>query len=461
MIHSELSSPEERLHLDLDDAHVHMHVCGAFVFDPGPLRLEGGGIDIERIRALVEARLHRVPRMRQCLVETPLDGRPAWVDDRSFNLQYHVRHTHLPRPGDDRQLKRLCGRIASQQLDREKPLWELWVVEGLEGDRFAVIAKVHQSVTHGLWGIGLMEALLSAEPEKDFEAGPVWLPRPGPVPSELLRRALRQRLAVPVSRGLELLRAGPDGVEAWARRAWASVGETTAGSETILNRPVGPHRRLDWLTFDAARARQVAECAGTGIEAVVLATVAGALGRFFEQRGIPPADQRRLDFRVATPEHPGGFADDGDPGETLSWMVSKLPIAVQDPWLRLGQVGELLGSGMPVSYGAFAVVSDVLPGLYGAIARSQLGRRTSNLTVTTVHGPEHPRFLLGARLEAAYPFLPLVPDHALRVALYRYGGRLHWGFNCDWDLVPDLHDLVEATAACFEELCHAAAERGD
>ncbi|MBW2243856.1 MAG: DUF1298 domain-containing protein [Deltaproteobacteria bacterium] len=459
MSHSELLTAAERLHLDLDDAHVHMHVSGAFLFERGPLG-QGAGVAFDRIRDFVESRLYQVPRCRQRLARAPLSGELAWVDDATFNLQYHVRHTHLPHPGDERQLKRLCGQVASQRLDREKPLWELHVVEGLEDGRFALVVKAHQCITKGVWEIGLIEALLSesADPEP-AEPGPVWLPRPAPSGQDLLRNSVTHRVEAPLRFGRFLLEAGQKPERLWTELRSGLEGflDATPASETPFNRPIGPHRRLDWLVSDAQSARNVADHYRTTLDAVALASLAGAVGRFFELRGIPRADQRDFSMRAALPEHAGGLLNEDPPGDTLAWLIAELPIAEPDPLARLQQVTEGLEASTHVGYELFSGASEWLwPGIYGALARIQLAGRASNLTLALLSGPETDRFLLGARLTDAFPILPLVPDQALRVALYARGSQLHWGFNSDWDLLPDLHDLVRFTDECFKELCAAA-----
>jgi WS/DGAT/MGAT family acyltransferase len=459
MTHCEPVTAADRLHLDLDDSHVHMHVGGAFLFDPGPLA-RGGGIDIERLREFIESRLYLAPRYRQRILRRA-GADPVWVDDANFNLLYHVRHTHLPCPGDERQMKRLCGRIASQRLDPEKPLWELYAVEGLEGGRFALVVKVHQCIARGLWEIGLLEALLSEKPEQEVAPAPVWLPRPAPAARDVARASLRERLASPLRFGRAMLGVARDPQQAWDDAGTTLEGfrESEPASETPFNRPIGPHRRYDWLAIDRSKAEALTKRFATTPDAVLLSTLAGAIGRFFEQRGIPVPDQRDLRLRAALPTQPGGLCSGEKPGDTLSWLVSGLPIAELDPVRRLEAVNESLSSATPMSYRLFANASEWLwPGLYAELARRQLAGRTSNLTLTPLSGPSTPRHLLGARLLEAYPLLPLVPDQALRVAVYAYAEGLYWGFNAEWDLLPDLHDLVRAVEDCFQELCTAADE---
>ncbi len=460
MIFSEPVSAQQRLHLDLDDSHVHMHVGGAFIFDAGPLALEGG-INIDRILDFVESRLYRAPRFRQRIVRTPIEGSPVWVDDSSFNIRYHVRHTHLPHPGDERQMKRLVGQIASQRLDRERPLWELHIVEGLAEGRFAIVAKVHQCMTSGLWGIGLIEALMSGSPERDFESGPIWLPRPAPSREDLIRAALGRRLMAPVQFARTVYEAASDLDELGedVTRSIAGLRDLEPASSTPLNAPIGPHRRFDWVAFDAKQANQIAVDQGTSVDAVILSTLAGAIGRFFSRRGITPPDQRDLDFRAASPEQAGGLFSEVE-GDALSWVITELPIAETDPMKRLALTSEAIDNSTPVNYRLFASVMEWLwPSLASAPARRQLGRGASNLIFTKLAGPASHRFLLGAELLEAYPLLPLVPEQALRISVFDYAGGLYWGVNSEWDLVPDLHDLMDATTECFQELCDAAAER--
>jgi len=380
------------------------------------------------------------------------------VDDSRFNHHYHVRHTHLPHPGDERQLKRLCGQIASQRLDPEKPLWELHVVEGLAEGGFALVVKVHQSLARGLWGLGLVEALLSPEPAKGFERGPAWLPRPSPDGPTLAREAVLRRLGAPLHLGRRALAALRDAEDLGeeARRGLGALLDPKPASPSPLNRRIGPHRRLDWQVLDARKARDLAKHFQTSLEAVALATLAGGLGCFFEQRGLPQPDQRDLRFCVAYPGRAGGVFYEGLGRDALAWRVATLPIAERDARRRLQAVDASLADARPTSFRLFAAASEYLgTGVMGVPLRRQLGQGASNLTFTHLAGPSEPRYLLGARLSVGVPMLPLVPEQALRVGLYRYTDSLCWGLNADWDLLPDLHDLALALTACFGELVQA------
>jgi WS/DGAT/MGAT family acyltransferase len=456
MAYFERLESREQFAFALEDRHVHLNATTACVLESGPLLREGGGIDIDRIRAFVESRLYRMPLCRKRLSRVPLEGSPVWIDDESFNLQFHVRHTHLPVPGDERLLKRLCGRLASQRLDPERPLWELWVVEGLEGERCALVAKAHESCARGLWGLGLLEALLSPAPDKDFEPGPPWLPRPAPSGRALLDAALRRRLAFPFHLARGALGRGRDveTLRGELERTRSALGGLAPAPESPLNQPLGPHRRVDWVGLDTAAVRRCAERSSVSQEAVLGAVVAGAVSRFLELRGIPLPFQRELPFRVALPE--GGAEQDGE-GAPLVYRVAELPIAERDAAARLRAVAHALREAPRASFELFAEAGAWAPRALAGAARRFVGARLANLAVTPFAGPAAPLHFLGARALELLPLLPLLPEQALRVAALPYAGGMRLGFTADWDLVPDLHDLVLASAESFAEIEAAVA----
>ncbi|MGI9589990.1 MAG: WS/DGAT/MGAT family O-acyltransferase [Myxococcota bacterium] len=460
-------SVEDRLHLDLEDPNIHTHIAAVLVIDGGPLLRDDGGVDIDRVRDLLDARLFRLPRYRQRIARIPVSDHPVWVDDASFNLAYHVRHTHLPTPGDERLLKRLVGRVVSQKLDRGKPLWEMWVVEGLEHDRIALVAKVHHCMADGIASVQLFQALLSLEPEKEFDPPPVWLPRPVPEPGELLRDAVRQRLKMPLELMGSLISAlrEPRQSAAQLRRGIESLRASQASqalpaSETPLNEPIGPHRRFDWLSLDLDEVRRVRRAVGGTLNDLVLATVTGAAGDFLEQRGISRRDQEELDFRVSCPVSTRRRKDRARSGNRVSALIVPLPLAEQDPVARLRRITETTRSLKETHQELAAKITQAVseyswPGLYTSFARGMLEGRSANLIVSDVPGPRAPLYLLGARVLEAYPLVPLLPGQALGIACLSYAGGLFWGFNADWDRVPDLHDFVIAVDRSFRELCEA------
>ena len=460
-------SAQDRSFLDLEDADTPMHVGGAFVFEGGALMRPEGGLDIDRIRDYIESRLHLIPRYRQRIDWIPVENHPIWVDDERFNLQYHVRHTCLPTPGDDRLLKRLCGRILSQQLDRGKPLWEIWIVEGLEHDRVAMVSKVHHCMIDGVSGNDLLQVLLSLTPEKEFEPAPGFHPNPGPGRIELMRDAAVRRVQTPLWAAREVVRAvsEPAKREQWSD-ALTGLGESlSAGlspaADTPLNQAIGPHRRFDWLAFDIDEVKRVKNALGGTVNDVVLATVAGAVGRFLERRGVSAAKQRELDFRAFCPVSVRTETERGTLGNRVSSMIASLPIAQRDGKKRLAAVRKTT-KGLKQSKQALGaeVLSSVsewtAPTLITLAARLAFRNRASNLVVTNVPGPQLPLYLLGARMTETYPMVPLFQHQGLGIALFSYCGGLFWGFNADWDGFPDLHDFVVAIDASFRELGEAA-----
>ena len=459
---------QDRSFLDLEGPSIHMHVAGAFLFERGSLATPQGGVDIDAIRDYVESRLHRIPRYRQRLAWIPVEDHPVWVDDERFNIHYHVRHAALPAPGDDRQLKRLCARILSQQLDRRRPLWEMWIIEGLEHDRFALVCKTHHCMVDGLSGADLLAVLLGVTPDKDFEPGPTWYPNPTPSGLELLRDAAWRRVETPFVLGAAALSAlrKPERAMEQLGDALSGVGQALSSAlspaaDTPLNRPIGPHRRFDWIGFDIAEVKRVKDQLGGTVNDVVLATVAGAVSRFLEQRGIPLNRQRDLDFRAFCPVSVRSAEERGTLGNRVSSLVVRLPIAEREPARRLESVRaitvDLKQSKQALGAEVLSSVSEwTAPTLAALAARLAFANRVSNLVVTNVPGPQIPLYLLGARMLESYPMAPLFESQGLGIALFSYAGGLYWGFNADWEQFPDLHDFVVAIDASFRELCEAA-----
>ena len=463
---------QDRLFLDVEDAMNNMHIAGCFIFEAGPLTREGLGVDFERILEYIGSRLYRVPRYRQRLAYTPYEGDPIWIDDASFNLRYHVHNARLPLPGDERQLKRLCGRIVSQPLDRHKPLWELYVLEGLEGDRIALIAKVHHCLADGISGIDLLENLLDPEPRKDFDSAPRWLPQPAPSRGELVRDSLRRRAATPLRIAHALLDGVRDPSAALEQAREAAAGfrevwelEAHPASESPFNRRSGPHRRYDWLAFDLAELNEVRLRYGGTLNDLVLAIAAGAVGRFLERRGITEAEQRTLDLRIACPMSLRPQNEHGTYGNQLAMLFVPVPVAERDSHRLVDAVRDSMDRTKASRQSAAMQMLSELgewtsPALVGAFARHTFQRHESNMVVTNIPGPRRPLYLLEARMLETYPVVPLMPEQALAIALFSYCGGLYWGINSDWDLVPDLHDFVEALGESYDALRTGATAHG-
>jgi WS/DGAT/MGAT family acyltransferase len=448
--------------LDLESPSVHMHVGSVGIFDAAPLTLPDGGLDMAKIRALAGPALRRHTRFRQRLVRVPLFGRPVWVDDPRFNLEYHLRHTSLPEPGDERLLKRLAGRIFSQKLDRGKPLWEMWCVEGLEGDLFAVITKVHHCMIDGISGADLMAAFIRSDGETgDGGDEDRWLPRPAPGEARLLAEEVVRRATVPARMGKRLPEAllRPRALAGAALRSTEAVAQLLASgfrgaSPTPLNVGIGPHRRFDWTRFDMGTVKEVKERLGGTVNDVVLTVVAGAMRRFLRGRGVAVDE---LDFRVLVPVSTRTKDQRGKLGNRVALMTARLPVNEDDPQTRFELVSEqtarLKASRVVEGGEILEELSDWTgSGLLAEFGRLGAATLSYNMVVTNVPGPSFPVFLAGARMLEIVPLVPLYSNQALGVALFSYDESLFWGFNADWDGVPDLHDLVRATEGEFETL---------
>jgi len=463
--HFDRLSAQGAAFLEVEDENAHMHVGAVAVFEGGPLVGPEGGVDFDRVRRIVAAGLPQNPRYRQRLAWIPVLNHPVWVDDPRFRLHYHLRHTSLPHPGDERQLKRFAGHLLARPLDRSKPLWEMWVVEGLPEGRFAIVQKTHHCMTDG---VEMLASLLGPEAPAPGpgDEPPRWVPRPAPGPAELLAAEMRRRAGggLRAARALLGAAADPAGAASAARDAVLSVGETLGAalrpaSDTPLNVAIGPHRRFDWTRFEMADVKEVKERLGGTVNDVVLANVAGALRRFLQRRG---EDVDRLDFRAMVPVSVRSPRESGAGGNRVTTRVAPLPLSEPSARGRLARVVEttrrLEASGQAKGLEVIEELADwTLTPLFSELARLAARSRPYNVVVTHVPGPPFEVSLAGSPLREAYPLVPLYRNQAVGIALVSYAGQLFWGFHADWDAVPDLHDLVEATAADFESLRKAAA----
>jgi WS/DGAT/MGAT family acyltransferase len=435
-----------------------MHGSGLCIFEAGPLTTPAGGIDFEAVQRAYAAVLHLVPRYRQKLMWVPGEARAVWVDDPHFRIDYHVRHIALPRPGSDEQLKRLAADLMERPLDRGRPLWETWLIEGLEGDRFALISKTHHCMIDGASGMALMQTLFSASAEVERREAPRYVPRPPPSLLDLQRDAWRRRLGLParlVSETRRLLRE--DGVAralGGQARALAELArfKLLPASETPLNGPIGPHRSFDWLELPLDEVRAVRRVRGCSLNDVVLATVTGAVREFLIGRQLRP---EQLDFRVSAPVNVRGNGDPNRLGNRVSSWIVRLPLGEADP---LAQLREIHATTRALKESNQAAGIDLLTRLheYLPIDVHGLSNGTQNLLVTNVPGPQLPLYLLGARLLALFAQPPLIENIGLAISAISYDGKLGFGFTGDLARVPDLADFARDVARAFERLADAA-----
>ncbi len=459
-------SQQDSMYIMFETPSVHMHIGGTAIFEAGPLLHADGGLDIDRIRAHIASRLHLLPRYRQKLAYTPIQKSLIWVDDPEFDITYHVRHTRLPKPGSIEQLKILIGRLLSQPLRRDKPLWEIWVVEGLEGDRFATVSKTHHSVMDGKAGVSMAAALMSTSPKDTTVQGcPDWVPRRPPKWFEIVQDEAKRRLAMPKD-AIEALRAqvtNPQEVVELIKDGAAAVKRTLAsgfggGSKTPLNYEIGPQRRVDWTSFTFDELLEIQEQFGGTMNDVLLATVTGAVRRFLKRRCVRLSG---LNFKIVVPVDVRRAGDRASANCVSMWML-KLPVNEAEPVLRLR---ELIKSAHEVRAAhlekGMALISQANEWLgirvftLAGVGIANLAK-PYNLIVTNVPGPSFPLYQLGAKLVEAYPHAPLFHDQGLAVAFFSYCGRVHCGLIADWDLAPELARFVEDLNISLQELSEAA-----
>jgi diacylglycerol O-acyltransferase / wax synthase len=448
------------LHLETPSAH--MHVAGVMLFDGSPPEHD------ELVEA-ISGRLHLVPRYRQRLAFVPFEqGRPCWVDDPHLNLHYHVRTTALPAPGTEDQLRRLAGRVFSQRLDRDKPLWELWVVEGLDGgERFAVLSKTHHALVDGISGVDIMSVLFdsSAEPETPPDPGKRWLPRPLPSRTQLLAEALIERATVPaeIVRGVRAVFRAPRRIASAAVGSLAGIGAMAwaginAAPASPYNVPIGPHRRFTWVRVSLADVKAIKDGLGGTVNDVMLAIVAGALGRDLRRRGV---DVRGLELKAMVPVSVRAQEARGALGNQVAAMMAPLPVGSDDAvtrfetinsaMKRLKEGGQAVGAKVMTDLSGFAP-----PNIMSQAARVVARQRFFNVVVTNVPGPQFPLYLMGREMIEAFPMVPLLDRQAFGVAIMSYNGRINFGLVGDYEVMADIDQLAKDFRASLLELAEAA-----
>jgi diacylglycerol O-acyltransferase / wax synthase len=439
----------------------HMHIGAVLIFDGPPPEF---GDYLGHVRG----RLHLVPRYRQKLATPPMEtGRPLWVDDPSFNLEYHVRHAALPPPGSEDQLFQLAARIASQQLDRAKPLWESWLVEGLEDDRFALIFKTHHSLVDGVSGVDLATVLFDLSPTPpptptDLEP---WQPRTEPSPAELLLAGVRGAVSATAEIVTRAIAAATrpassvgilrDAVEGVGEIVWAGLNPAPL---TPLNVEIGPHRRYTVVRHRLEDYKEIKDALGGTVNDVVLTVVAGALARWLRSRGVRTeglAMRALVPVSVRTADHQGSL------GNQLAVMRGPLPVYIRDPVARLRFVKEAMDglkeSKQAVGASTLAAVNNLAPPtILAQASRLNFSTRLFNLIVTNIPGPQMPLYVLGRQLQDLFPVAFLPEQHALAIAIMSYNGQLELGLLGDYDALGDIDVIAEGIEASLHELQQAA-----
>ncbi len=456
-------STQDQSFLVMETPSLHMHVASTQIFELGPLATPDGGVDFARIKRFIGSVLHRIPRYRQKLHWVPVFQTPVWVDDDEFSLDFHVRHTALPRPGSDEQLRQLAARIMAQPLDRTRPLWEIWVVEGLSESRFALVSKIHHCMIDGASGVDISQILQSRTPDRRIGQAPPFVPRSTPSPGELLGYALRWRAGLPLRalRGLRELRRETG--DAWGElqlraRVLARMFLEQYGraSESPINGPVGPHRTFGWLDMDLAELKGARRALGCTLNDLVLTIVTGAFRDYLRLRGVRPED---LEFRIQAPVSVRSEDERGRLGNRVSGWVVTLPLGEEDPRRQLAAIQEttrdLKESKQALGVEMMMTAMGAMPTALLSLGM-QAASGTINSLVTNVPGPQFPLYLQGARMLAMYPQVPLLANLGLGIALISYDGRVCWGFNADPKLVPDLDAFIAAIRSSQARVLGAA-----
>src|SRR4051812_33699862 len=439
----------------------HMHVGAVLIFEGPPPAYEDF---IEQVRG----RLPLVPRFRQKLAVPPLQaGRPLWVEDPCFNLSYHVRHTALPAPGNEDQLRRLTGRIFSQQLDRSKPLWESWLVQGLERNRFALITKTHHAMVDGVSGVDLSTVLFDVKPVPGpaRSPDPDWAPGPEPSTVQLLAKGVADVASAPLQLAGRVVNAVQH-PEATARRlaeALEAVGEVAwnfadPAPDVPLNVPVGSHRRFVWVRSDLQTFKEIKDALGGTVNDVVLAVVSGALRGWLLGRGVR---SEGLQLRALVPVSIRAEDERGNLGNRIAAMRRPLPGYVGDRVGRLEIVREsmdglkqskqALGAEVISRFNDFAP-----PTLLAQASRINFSTRLFNLIVTNVPGPQIPLYVLGRELQDVFPVAFLPENHALAIAIMSYHGGIDFGLLGDYDMMEDIELIATGLNESLGDLLAAA-----
>jgi WS/DGAT/MGAT family acyltransferase len=442
--------------LYIENEFNHMHVAVIAIF-------EGPPPHGEEIEEMVSSKLHRVPRYRQKVRFVPFEiGRPVWSDDHHFNLRYHVRHAALPAPGSDEQLRTLVGRVMSQQLDRAKPLWEIWVVEGLEDDRWAMVAKTHHCMVDGVSGSDLLSVLLDDTRDADHPKSQNWEPEARPSGRALLLASLANGFRAPresletlmhalraPGRALHGLTDLTDGLSTFTTLAKDEV-------ETTLNGPIGPHRRWHWASTSISDVMKIRSAHGTTINDVVLSVISQAFRALMLSRGEPVAG---LNVRTLVPVSVRTKEERGTFNNRVSAMFADLPMDLEDPVECLMSIRSEMSSFKKHHQSAAADTLNALTAItppvllaLGARLFAGLEQHTVQTVTTNVPGPQHTLYAAGREMLTAYPYVPLAGSVRIGIAIFSYGGFLTFGITGDYDTAPDIDILAAGIQEGISEL---------
>jgi diacylglycerol O-acyltransferase len=449
-------SPQDASFLHIEGDNAPMHIASVAIFEGPPPTLD-------EIKAMVAGKLPLVPRYRQKVRFVPLElGRPLWVDDPHFNLDYHVRYTALPAPGGDDQLRALVGRVMAQQLDRAKPLWEMWAVEGLADGHWALLSKTHHCMVDGVSGTDLLTVVLDREVEPSPPAEDTWSAEQEPSSRTLLRDAVVERLVSPYEqlRGIRSATRAPRQLLDQARETVRGLGSLAGLARptplSTLNGPIGPHRRWDWARSQLSDIKQVRATHGGTVNDVVLSIITNGFRQLLLERG------ESVDGRVVRTLVPVSVRTPGERGtynNRVSAMFAELPVGISDARERLDSIRAQM-DGLKES--KQAVAGEVLTSLtgfappmllaLGTRLATRIPQRNVNTVTTNVPGPQFPLYACGRQMLEAFPYVPLAASARIGIAIFSYLGALNFGVTGDYDTAPDIGVLCRGIEDGLAEL---------
>jgi len=455
--------PQDASFLYLETPSVHQHVAGLAVLDPSTA--PDGRLTMSTVREVIASRLPLAPRFRQKVVFPPFGlARPVWVDDTGFDLDFHLRRAAIPTPGGRRELIDHVQRVISRPLDRTKPLWELYLIEGMEDGLVAILTKVHHAMVDGVAAIDLASALFDFSPEPQILSAPAWHPEPEPDQPTLLRESIEDGLSHPLASLGTLLQRAIEAPAVVAREVASVldglrelVGGGVFAPPSPLNRPVGPNRRFAMVEAPVQAFKDVKNALGGTVNDVVLAVVAGGLHTLFRSRGEPT--RGRVQRTMVPVSIRAG--DDSALGNRLSSIFVDLPIGtmagkrrlkvIRTSTAHLKESNEAVGAEFLMSIGSWAP-----PTIHAMAARLASRSKLINLVVSNVPGPQIPMYIGGARLLAQYPVMPIAENMGLSVAVTSLAGTMAFGITADWDTLPDVDVLAHGIEESLAELVKAA-----
>jgi diacylglycerol O-acyltransferase len=448
-------SAQDAMFLHVENDVTPMHIGGVSIFEGPPPRFED-------LRAMVEGKLHLTPRYRQKVRFVPLGmGEPVWVDDPHFNINYHLRHSAVPSPGAEEQLRATAARVFSQHLDRSKPLWEIWMVEGLEEERWALLSKVHHCMVDGVAATDLMSLMFGEDPEPTN--GEVWRADPEPSGLELIAYSARHRVRDPAAQIRFALRAPSEVLRAVAggARALAAAAPALRPATSSLTGPIGPHRIWSWGRVPLAAVKEIRAGLGGTVNDVVLTLITNGYRQLLEERGEGISTDTVI--RTMVPVSVRSAGESGVYNNRVSAVFARLPVGIDDPAERLAKIRQQMdgikSSKQAVAGDALAQLSGFAPPMLLALG-SRVATRSARLNMdtatTNVPGPQVPLTTLDRTLLASYPYVPIVGTIRIVVAIFSYNGELYFGVTGDRDHAPDVDVLTKGIEADVENLIDRA-----